>query len=143
MQVFFDIDFQKSIARTSNAEIRKEVISLLAKLSSGWREPNEKRKIIVHDGTCSQLLETYKVDGQLNLVWTVDILKEDSYHIQVIRVWDVVPFSDIPRLAKHLDILFGSCTVNKMRHCKHRCNEGYELNSLYLLSNITQLSSIS
>jgi len=108
MQVFFNIDFQKSIARTSNAEIRKEVISLLAKLSSGWREPSEERKIIVHDGTCSQLLETYKVDGQLNLVWTVDI----------------------PRLAKHLDILFGSYTVNKMHRCKHRCDEGYELNYL-------------
>jgi len=41
-----------------------------------------------------------------------------------------VPFSDIPRLAKHLDILFGSYTVNKMHRCKHRCDEGYELNYL-------------
>jgi hypothetical protein len=64
--------------------------------------------------------------GQLNLVWTVDILKEDSYYIQVMKVWDVVPLSDIPRLANHLDILFGSYTVDKMHRCKHRCVEGYE-----------------
>ncbi|XP_062162769.1 uncharacterized protein LOC133869714 isoform X2 [Alnus glutinosa] len=79
-KVFFNNDFQKSIARTSNVETRKEVLFLLAKLSSGWRRPHK----VVHDddGTSSQLLEMYKVDGQLNLVWTVDILKEDSYHIQ-------------------------------------------------------------
>ncbi|XP_059451311.1 uncharacterized ATP-dependent helicase C29A10.10c-like [Corylus avellana] len=123
-KVFFNNDFHKSIARTSNAEIRKEVISLLAKLSSGWRQTNEKRNLIVHDGTSSQVLEIYRVDEQLNLVWTVDILKEDSHHIQVMKVWDVLPLSDIPRLAKQLDILFGSYTVDKMHRCKHRCVEG-------------------
>ncbi|XP_059449161.1 uncharacterized protein LOC132180378 isoform X2 [Corylus avellana] len=123
-KVFFCNDFQKSIARTSNAEIRKEVMSLLAKLSSGWRQPHEERNLIVHYGTSSQLLEIYKVDELLNLVWTVDILKEDSYHIQVMKVWDVLPLSDIPRLAKQLDILFGSYTVDKMHLCKHICVEG-------------------
>jgi hypothetical protein len=127
MQVFFNNDFHKSIARTSNAEIRKEVISLLAKLSSGWRQPHEERNLVVHYGTSSQLLEIYKVDEQLNLVWTVDILNEDSHHIQVMKVWDVVPLSKIPRLAKQLDIIFGSYTVDKMHRCKHKCVEGYEL----------------
>jgi hypothetical protein len=127
MQVFFNNDFHKSIARTSNTNIRKEVISLLVKLSSGWRQPHEERNLIVHYGTSSQLLEIYKVDEQLNLVWTIDIFKEDSYHIQVMKVWDVVPLSDIPRLAKELDILFGSYTVDKMHRCKDRCVEGYEL----------------
>jgi hypothetical protein len=118
MQVFFNNDFQNSMARTSNVETRKKVLSLLAKLSSGWRRPH---------GTSSQLLETYKVDGQLNLVWTVDILKEDSYHIQVMKVWDVVPLSDISRLENHLDIIFGSYTADKLHRCKQRRVEGYEL----------------
>jgi hypothetical protein len=127
MQVFFDNDFHKSIARISNAEIHKKVMSLLAKLLSGWRQPHEERNLIVHYGTSSQLLEIYKVDEQLNLVWTVDILMENSYHIQVMKVWDVVPLFDIPRLAKQLDILFRSYTVDKMHRCKDRCVEGYEL----------------
>jgi hypothetical protein len=118
MQVFFNNDFQNSIARTSNVETRKKVLSLLAKLSSGWRWPH---------GTSSQLLETYKVDGQLNLVWTVDILKEDSYHIQVMKVWDVAPLSDIKKLAKDLDMVFGSYTAEKLHRCKQRRVEGYEL----------------
>jgi len=80
---------------TSNVETCKEVLSLLAKLSSGWRRPH---------GTSSQLLETYMVHGQLNLVWTVDILKEDSYHI--------------PRLENLLDIIFGSLTADKLHRCK-------------------------
>ena len=125
MQVFFCNDFHKSIARTRNAEIHKKVMSLLAKLSSGWRQPHEERNLIVYYET-SQLIEIYKVDEQLNLVWTVDILKEDSYYIQVMKVWDVVPLSDIPRLAKQLDILFGSYAVDKMHRCKDRCVEGYE-----------------
>ncbi|XP_062151603.1 uncharacterized protein LOC133860001 isoform X2 [Alnus glutinosa] len=114
-KVFFNNDFQNSIARTSNVETRKKVLSLLATLSSGWRWPH---------GTSSQLLETYKVDGQLNLVWTVDILKEDSYHIQVMKVWDVAPLSDIKKLAKDLDMVFGSYTAEKLHRCKQRRVEG-------------------
>jgi hypothetical protein len=118
MQVFFDNDFQNSIARTSNVETRKKVLSLLAKLSSGWHQPH---------GTSSQLLVAYKVDGQLNLVWTVDILKEDSYHIQVMKVWDVVPLSDITRLVNHLYTIFESYTADKVHRCQQRHVEGYEL----------------
>ncbi|KAG6660064.1 hypothetical protein CIPAW_03G079500 [Carya illinoinensis] len=40
------------------------------------------------------------------------------------KVWDVVPLSDVTKLAKHLDILFESYTVDKMQKCKHRSVEG-------------------
>jgi hypothetical protein len=127
MQVYFKNNFEISISRIRNVEIRSAVLSLLAKLTSGWRQPNERRNHINHDGTSSELLEVYKVDWQLYLVWTVDILKEYSHHIQVMKVWDVARLSDIQKLAKQLDIVFGSYTVDKMHRCKHRCLEGYEL----------------
>lgn len=100
---------------------------MLAKLASGWRQPQEERDLIVLDGISSQLLEIYNVkDDENYLVWTVDILKEDENYIQVMKVWDVVPLSDVTELAKRLDILFGSYTGDKMQKCKHRSVDGYE-----------------
>jgi hypothetical protein len=128
IQVYFNNNFKISIFRIGNTEICSAVLSLLAKLTSGWRQPDhERRNLIVHDGTSSELLEVYKVNQQLNLVWTVDILKEYSHHIQVMKVWDVARLFDIQKLAKQLDIVFGNYTVDKMHRCKHICLEGYEL----------------
>jgi hypothetical protein len=127
IQVYFDNNFKISISRIRNAEIRSAVLSLLVKLTSGWRQPHERRNLIVHDDTSSELLKVYKVNWQLNLVWTVDILKEYSHYIQVIKVWDVVRLSDIQKLAKQFDVIFGSYTADKMHRCKHKCLEGYEL----------------
>lgn len=98
---------------------------MLQKLSSGWRQPQEERDPVVRDGPSSQLLEMSKVSEQLNLVWNVDSLKEDSNYLQILKVWDVVPLSDIPKLAKRLDFLFGRYRADEMNRCKHRCVEGY------------------
>ena len=78
------------------------------------------KKLFYHHGTSSQLLEQYKVNGLLNLVWMVDILEENSYYIQILKVWDILPLSEMPRLANRLDVLFENYTVDKMNHCKHK-----------------------
>ncbi|KAB1211919.1 putative helicase MAGATAMA 3 [Morella rubra] len=75
-------------------------------------------------GTSSQLLEMYKVNGQLYLVWNVDVIKKDSHYLQVMKVWDVVRPYDIPKVAEHLDAEFQSFTEDKMQRCKHKCVEG-------------------
>lgn len=94
----------------------------MIKLSSGWRQSHEEK---VYAGTSGQLLEKYEVDGLLNLIWTVDILQENSQHVQIIKIWDIVLLSDVPKLAMRLDIIFGSYTVQKMNRCKQRSAEGY------------------
>ncbi|KAK9989209.1 hypothetical protein SO802_029448 [Lithocarpus litseifolius] len=123
-KVVFSDDFKEYIQSIRNSEICKEVLNVLQKLSSGWRQPQEERDPVVHDGPSSQLLEMSKVSEQLNLVWNVDCLKEDSNYIQILKVWGVVPLSDIPKLAKRLDVLFGRYRVDEMNRCKHRCVEG-------------------
>ncbi|KAB1211380.1 putative helicase MAGATAMA 3 [Morella rubra] len=123
-KVFFSNEFQNSIGIIRNAEICKEVLSLLAKLSSGWRQPPEMRNPIVLDGTSSQLLEMYKVNGQLYLVWNVDVIKESSHYLQVMKVCDVVRPYDIPKVAEDLDAEFQSFSEDKMQRCKHKCVEG-------------------
>ncbi|GMY38267.1 putative helicase magatama 3 [Fagus crenata] len=137
------------MSRVKNAVTCKEVLNLLESLANGWRQPHWKKNLFVHHGTSSQLLEQYKVNGFLNLgngwrqphwkknlfvhhgvngflnlVWTVDILKENSYYIQILKVWDILPLSEMPRLANHLDVLFENYTVDKMNRCKHKCLNG-------------------
>ncbi|KAG6660062.1 hypothetical protein CIPAW_03G079300 [Carya illinoinensis] len=108
-KISFNNDFGRSIERINDAEIRQDVLSMLAKLASGWLQPQEERDLIVLGGISSQLLEIYN---------------EDENYIQVMKVWDVVPLSDVTKLAKHLDILFETYTVDKMQKCKHRSVEG-------------------
>jgi senataxin len=101
------------------------VLELLTKLSSGWRQPHKNKGIVEHDGTSSQLLEKYKIKGNWNLFWTIDILQENANYVQVMKFWDILPFSHIPELAKHLDIVFGNFTVDKMNRCKQKCVDRY------------------
>ncbi|KAJ6926304.1 hypothetical protein NC651_010664 [Populus alba x Populus x berolinensis] len=124
--VFFSDDFRRSAARVGNVRICKEVLSLLARLSNGWRQhqSRKKRSQRVHNGISSPLIEQYNVSGQLNMIWTVDILQENSFCIQVLKVWDILPSSDIPKLAQRLDTLFRNYTEEQMNRCLYKCMEG-------------------
>ena len=108
------------MSRLKNAETCKEVLTLLENFANGWRQPLKMKKLFYHHGISSQLLEQYKVSGLLNLVWTVDILEESSYYIQILKAWDFLPLSEMPRLANCLDVLFENYMVDKMNRCKHR-----------------------
>ncbi|KAL3525107.1 hypothetical protein ACH5RR_013479 [Cinchona calisaya] len=122
-KVCFSDEFSKSVVRIHNSEIRKEVLFLLVKLSSGWRQPHCGRSRNKMDDT-SSLLEIYDVKGLLKLIWTVCIQRVDSIDSQVIKVWDILRGPEIPKLAKHLEKLFGNYTVNNMNHCKFKRMEG-------------------
>ncbi|KAL4593874.1 hypothetical protein ACB092_M008500 [Castanea dentata] len=123
-RVFFSNDFLKSMSRVKDTEICKEVLTLLENLANGWRQSLQKKNLYVHHGTSAQLLEQYEVKGLLHLVWTIDILKENSYYIQILKFWDILPLDEIPKLANHLDVLFENYTMEKMNHCKYKCFDG-------------------
>ncbi|KAL5554235.1 hypothetical protein UlMin_041636 [Ulmus minor] len=123
-KVCFADAFWNSIAKAKSSELCKDVLSLLEKLSSGWRQSSKERQQVVPDGTSSQLLEHYKINKYLYLLWDVDILRENSHYIQILRAWDVLPLSDIPKLSSQLDTLYGNYTVDKMNRCKNKSYEG-------------------
>ncbi|CAL5324119.1 hypothetical protein CsSME_00003082 [Camellia sinensis var. sinensis] len=123
-KVCFSDDFMKSMARIKNLEVRKEVLSLLDRLSNGWRLNRQKDKVLHMNGASSELLELYKVNGLVNLAWSVDIERENSKDFQVLKVWDILPSSEIPKLANHLDTFFGNYTVAFMNRCKCKKIEG-------------------
>ncbi|KAH7853124.1 hypothetical protein Vadar_033555 [Vaccinium darrowii] len=123
-KVCFSDDFMISISRIKNVGVCKEVLSIIQKLSSGCHQHRKAKSLKKTGGTSSQLLKLYKVNGSLNLIWSVDIVTESSKDIQVLKVWDVLPMAEIPKLSKRLDTLFGNYTLDKMNRCKCRSFEG-------------------
>ncbi|EXC36071.1 hypothetical protein L484_001371 [Morus notabilis] len=123
-KVCFTDAFWGSMTRFKSNTFCKRVFALLEKLSSGWRQQHIGGNHVVHGGISSQFVEYYVVNTQSYLVWTVDILKENSHYIQVLKVWDILPQSDVPELSNRLDVLYGSYSVKKMSHCKYICYDG-------------------
>lgn len=122
-KVCFSAEFSKSLTRIQDSGTRKDVLSLLVKLSSGWRQPPSDSSRIKIDGTSSLLLEMYDVKG-LKLVWTVGIQKFNSIDMQVIKVWDILAGLEIPNLAKRLEKIFGNYTLDTMNRCSIKRMKG-------------------
>jgi hypothetical protein len=81
-------------------------------------------------GGSSQILKQFKVEG-LYVVCANDIVKDWSdavtefRYYQVLKIWDILPACDIPKLIKRLESFFGKHTDDFINHCKERCLEGY------------------
>ncbi|XVF83267.1 hypothetical protein PTKIN_Ptkin16aG0472600 [Pterospermum kingtungense] len=122
-RVCYSNDLWKSMARIKKTESHKQLTNLLEKLSSGWRQTAKQNNSIAAYGSLG-LLEVYPVDGFLNLLWSIDIIKEKSNFIQVLKVWDILPLMDIPKVTKKIKTLFGGYTVDKLSRCKSRSLQG-------------------
>lgn len=100
------------------------MISLLEKLSSGWSKPGNYSLFGNSGGKSSELLKIYSVK-HLNLIRGVDILLEKSAYFQVLKCWDILPGHQMSRLAKVLDVHFGTYTIEKFNRCKYKLEERY------------------
>ncbi|KAG7997202.1 hypothetical protein I3843_01G200400 [Carya illinoinensis] len=124
---FYNADEDKSLAKAITAALIKQdqMGTLLNNDSFLFRKtrwkPPRKKKLFAHHGPSSSLLEQYQVNGSLILVWTVDIVKQNAYYIQILKIWDILPLSKMSQLANRLDVLFGSYTVDMMNCRKHKC----------------------
>ncbi|KAF6159506.1 hypothetical protein GIB67_032277, partial [Kingdonia uniflora] len=79
-QVTFGDGFKKSLERIK-VYIRRKVADLMMKLSNGWRYPQKRKNLNSGDG----VLKQYKIHGVLMLFWTIDILKEGSKCVQILK----------------------------------------------------------
>ncbi|XXG71979.1 hypothetical protein AAC387_Pa07g1183 [Persea americana] len=118
-KVEFTGNFRISFAKIMKTGIRKEVIELIMKLSSGWRPKNED----VVKGCSLLLLKKYGVKGQ-HVIWAVDILMEDSHCIQVLKFWDIVSLAEIPKLVVRLNAKIGMYAEDHKLKCRFKCKEG-------------------
>ena len=99
---------------------KKSVLNLLLKLSGGWRP---KRLTVASGSGSSWEIMRFKVEG-LYVISTVDIVKVSKY-TQVLKVWDILPPDDIPKLIKRLDAIFAKYTDEFISLCNQRSLEGY------------------
>ncbi|KAF6163967.1 hypothetical protein GIB67_011658 [Kingdonia uniflora] len=106
LQVTFGDGFKKSLERIK-VHILRKVVGLMMKLSNGWRYPQKRENLNTGDGELKQC----KIHGVLMLLWTVDILKEGSKCVQVLKFWDISSSSEAQKLARQFDYIFGNYTL--------------------------------
>ncbi|KAI3849020.1 hypothetical protein MKX03_011463 [Papaver bracteatum] len=117
-KVLFSDNFRKSFLRLKSFQTQKSVINLLLKLSNGWIP----KKIDSVCGNSSQLVKQFKV-GRLYVISAVDIVKYSSY-VQVLKIWDILPLEEIPKLVKRLDGIFSMYTDDFINRCKEKNADG-------------------
>ncbi|PWA46871.1 recBCD enzyme subunit RecB, P-loop containing nucleoside triphosphate hydrolase [Artemisia annua] len=119
-KVLFSDEFRRSFGKLKDFRLKKQVLNLLLKLSSGWRPKNKSVDLCCEKS--SQILKQFKVEG-FYVVCTIDIIKEVKY-IQVLKVWDVLSLDEIPKLTKPLESIFSAYTDAYINRCTEKCFEG-------------------
>lgn len=115
------------MARIEKVAVRKEVLLLLSNISTGFRKPHQERYVSFKD-LIPRLLEYIKVDEMLHVIWNVDIIEENASYVQILKVWDVLPWFEVPKLVNHLNTFFSTYSTERLNCCKFRCAEGYVFN---------------
>ena len=69
------------------------------------------------------IVKKFKVEN-LFIVCTTDIVKDSSY-IQVLKIWDILPLEDIPKLRRRLESIFCKYTDNFIDLCDEKSMDGY------------------
>ncbi|KAI3974739.1 hypothetical protein MKX01_037535 [Papaver californicum] len=102
-KVLFSNNFRKSFGKLKSSETQKSVVNLLVKLSNGWRP--KKFKVESLCGNSIQLVKQYKV-------------AKYSCYTQVLKIWDILPLEEMPKLVKSLDSIFSKYTDDYLNRCK-------------------------
>ncbi|MCL7034766.1 hypothetical protein MKW94_002820, partial [Papaver nudicaule] len=113
-KVLFSSNFRKSFGKLKSSQTQKSVINLLVKLSNGWRP--KKLNVETLCGNSVQLVKQYKV-GRMYIVSSVDVAKYSCY-TQVLKIWDILPLEEIPKLVKSLESIFSIYTDDYLNRCK-------------------------
>ncbi|KAL7258164.1 hypothetical protein ACSBR1_004309 [Camellia fascicularis] len=131
-KVFFSDNFRKSFVKLKSPEMKNLVLILITKLSTGWRP--KRRNLDINCEDLSQMLNKFKV-RELYIVCSIDIV-EESWYTQVLKVWDVLPLEEFPKLVKRLDGIFGMYTDDYLNRCKVKCHDGdFEVPMTWTLSS--------
>ncbi|MCL7025621.1 hypothetical protein MKW94_000892 [Papaver nudicaule] len=113
-KVLFSSNFRKSFGKLKSSPTQKSVINLLVELSNGWRP--KKLKVETLCGNSVQLVKQYKV-GRMYIISSVDVAKYSCY-TQVLKIWDILPLEEIPKLVKSLESIFSLYTDDYLNRCK-------------------------
>lgn len=115
-QLCFSNEFEKYVGELKNSAIYRKIKSFLERISQGLLDEEESDR--------DNLLKQSKIDDDLTLIWSVDILKEGSHHVQVLKIWDVVPSCNALEAVKRLDLNHMKYTSDEIEKCRARCITG-------------------
>ncbi|PKI49697.1 hypothetical protein CRG98_029942 [Punica granatum] len=119
-KVIFSENFRQSFRKLISRQMKLLVINLLLKLSNGWRpKRRDVNKICMNS---LQIVKQFKVES-LYVLCTVDIEKDFNY-VQVLKVWDVLPLEDIPKMVKRLDGIYETYCNEYIDRCKEKSLDG-------------------
>ncbi|KAL0700975.1 hypothetical protein Bca4012_057097 [Brassica carinata] len=118
-KVCFSDEFKKSVGEIKNPEMYRKIKSFLERISQGWLHEEEEE-----ESERESLIKQSKIDDFLRLIWAVEILKEESQYIQVLKIWDVVTSSDAPEAVKSLNLHHLKYTGDEVEKCRARCISG-------------------
>nr|GEU56937.1 UvrD-like helicase, ATP-binding domain, P-loop containing nucleoside triphosphate hydrolase [Tanacetum cinerariifolium] len=119
-KVLISDEFRRSFRKLTGSRLKKKVLNLLLKLSSGWRPKN--RSVDLCCESSSQILKQFKVEG-IYAIYSIDIIKKVKY-IQVLKVWDILALEDILELKKRLESIYFAYTDDYINWCTEKCLEG-------------------
>ncbi|GJX49807.1 UvrD-like helicase, ATP-binding domain, P-loop containing nucleoside triphosphate hydrolase [Tanacetum coccineum] len=119
-KVLFSDDFRRSFGMLTCERLKKLVLNLLLRLSTGWRP---KRSLGLCQENSSKGLKQFNVE-LLYIVCTFDIIKDIHYE-QVLKVWDILPFQEIPKLTNRLEKIFYAYTEEYINRCTENRFEGF------------------
>ncbi|GJV06456.1 P-loop containing nucleoside triphosphate hydrolase [Tanacetum coccineum] len=119
--VIFNDSFLKSIRDIENLEYKKEVHSLLMRLSSGQRVHRVDK--VSHD---SVLVKQSQVNSKgLSLVWAIDIEKVNKQSMQVIHVWDILQgTANLQQLTRRINKFYKRYSDKELNYCKVKHYDG-------------------
>lgn len=90
-------------------------MSFLEKLSKGELQQESESE---------NLFRQQEIDDGLSLIWAIDIIKKENHHVQVLKIWHVLPSSDISAAEKCLEKHYKKYTKVKIERCRYICSQG-------------------
>ncbi|CAN6996245.1 unnamed protein product [Brassica oleracea var. botrytis] len=114
-KVLLTNEFLKSLETIIDSEINKRVMSVLEKISNGKFQQDSKSE---------NLFRQEDIDDGLSLIWTVDIIKKQNHYLQVLKIWHVLPSSDVSCAEKCLEKHYKRYTKVKIERCRYICSQG-------------------
>ncbi|CAN1305943.1 Probable helicase MAGATAMA 3, partial [Linum perenne] len=118
-KILFNDYFKASFGRL-NRNLKMPVVTLLSRLSSGWRP--KTRNVDMKCERSSHILKQFKVEG-LYVICSVDI-SEDTPYTQVLKVWDIQPLNGVRKFVNRIEGTFATYTDEFVMHCNEKCYEG-------------------
>ena len=115
----FSGSFTKSFKKLES-ETQNLVLLFLSKLANGWRPKRVNSDVSSEIST--KILKQYKI-GTYYILCSVDICKE-LWYIQTLKVWEILPLQDIPKMIRRLEHIFQMYTEDYISRCSKKCVEG-------------------